>query len=308
MARQTNKKKDVFRYVNTGHEKFSDVDIRLTSKEMEILASEPSELLKLYLFINARRDFKTNIAGQVTRISDSAFKQHLGYTGKPGRTAWRPTTTHITRWLEQLETLGLIKRLGNHVFHLPLAYTEALEKNQSHHNVTTFVTHNVTKQDNAETSINKEENTTTESDLSPPLSPPLSNQLYTPLNNNLTKLNYTELPNFLSTAENKFLNLFTDLKLNVKPAGDLKAITAAKALLQAGVSLEVASEALKIKLAGYQGDRTPHPSYFTQAIIDYKRELDAIKQQPQETKHERATTLQHTATNSRRDRYKKILR
>lgn len=115
-----------------------------------------------------------------------------------------------------------------------------------------------------------------------------------------TKLNYTVLPvdNFLSVEENKFINLFTDLKLSVKPLGDLKAITTAKALVQAGVSIEVASDALKIKLAAYQGDRTPHPSYFKQAILDYKHDLDAIKQQPEDNHATHRPRKQQSTQNS----------
>jgi hypothetical protein len=134
-----------------------------------------------------------------------------------------------------------------------------------------------------------------------------------PLSGKDTILNYTIPPvdNFLTQAENKFLNLFTDLKLSLNLAGDLKAITAAKALVKAGVTIQEAREALETKLAAYKGDRTPHPSYYTQAILDYKRDLEAIKQSSEVNTHETnrpQRPVSESKADSRRNRYNKILR
>lgn len=295
MAKKTSKeKKSSPRYVYTGHEEFPRINIKLTHQELEILFKHPPELMKLYMFLNLYRDFDTNITGENVHINDMSFKLWLGYPSKPGRKGWKPSTTHIVRWLEQLESLGLIQRRGNNVFYLPLAHTKNHESKISHQAVTNLspnITQGVTNTNIAETSINIDENNTNKNEVSPNYSggvTDLSQRLCTIPDNNLTKLYYTEPVNFLTTEENKFLNLFTDLKLNVKPAGDLKAITTAKALVQAGVSIETASEALKIKINGYhekyQNKKTPHPAYFLDAILDYHRDLQTIKQQPEEKK------------------------
>jgi|GEM_PF-4155171 len=294
MANKPNKpKKSSPRYVWTGHEKFPEINIKLTHQESKILFQQPPELFKLYMFLSLYRDFDTGITGEKVHIDDTSFKVWVGYPSKQGRKGNKPSTTHIVRWLEQLEELGLIQACGNNVFYLPLATTNQHDQKLSHQTVTKpspKSEESVTKSEVSENPINTDYAAELKTEVSPNNDgsvTEVSQRLYTIPVNNLTKLNYIAQTDFLSAEENKFLNLFTDLKLSLNPAGDLKAITTAKALIQAGVTLEVASEALKIKLAAYTGTRTPHPSYFKDAIINYKRDLEAIKQQPQETNHAR---------------------
>jgi hypothetical protein len=289
------------RYVYTGHEKFPDIDIRLTSKELKILFQQPPELMKLYIFLNLYRDFDTNITGESVHIDDTSFKLWIGYASKAGRKGWKPSTTHVVRWLEQLEVLGLIQRRGNNVFYLPLAHTKNHESNISHQGVTTVSPNSaqgVTNLDNGKTLINKGSAFDIKNEVSPNLSvgvTEVEQRLCTIPGKDITKLNYTYAPvQFLSATENQFMSLFFDLKLSMRLAGDLKAITAAKALAQAGVTLAEAKDALEIKLAGYTGNRTPHPSYFVQAVLDYKKDLENIKQQPEKNNEtNRPRTTEH---------------
>lgn len=262
-------------------EQFAKVDIILTAAELNMLNGESPELWKLYICLSQLRDFASGISGKVTRINDAKFKEMMEVSQKQGRQRSKPSTRHIERWLCQLENLGLIESLGNNVFKLPFAASPETAKKKCHQSVTRIVTTSVTKSEDAQVIENKEENSTFENEVSPKVSPQVALRLVAPLNNNYTKLNYTNareksVDNFLTPAENQMLNLFTDLGLSLKLAGDLKAITTAKALISAGVTLEVASEALKVKLNSYTGDRAPHPSYFLQAILDYHRDLTAI--------------------------------
>lgn len=306
MAKKSIKtKKGSPRYVYTGHEEFPKTNIKLTCQELEILFQHPPELMKLYIFLSLYRDFDTNITGQSVHIDDASFKLWVGYTSKPGRKGWKPSTTHIVRWLEQLEGLGLIKRLGNNVFFLPLAHKKQHDQNISHQAVTNLspntsegVTKTYLQENDVLISKNRDGIKAHVNEVSPNNKTgvtDLSQRLYTIPDINLTKLNYTETANILSTEENKFINLFTDLKLYVGMPLDLKAITTAKALIKHGVTLEEAADALKIKLAAYKGSRTPHPSYFKDAILDYKKDLESIKQEPTQLPQEEKAHAPTTA-------------
>lgn len=192
-------------------EQIADVDIILTAKELKLLVDEPPELMKLYILLSNRRDFGTNIAGKVVRLDDHAFKEWMDYPGKPGRKAWKPSTTHITRWLDQLEFLGLIKQLGNYVFELPLAFVSESMQKISHQNVTNNVTTFVTNSNTTETSINKDKSDKSELDLSPPLSPPLSLKVYTPQNIYISKVKKSKGEILESYPQGSFRQVFYDL-------------------------------------------------------------------------------------------------
>lgn len=304
MAKTKNKDTKISpRYVQTGHEDISDNFTQITAQERKMLRNVNSTDARwLYIELSFFRDFETGIAGLNPKLSSSTLRQTISHKSDIGVKEKRLSNNHIQRWIDQLQYAGLIENRGNHVYYLPLApkYPRKEKISNSFCNsfeekgvtVTKAVTNSLSNDD--KTSINAAQNNDSEvlqnvlqnNELSQVNTNKASHILLPIQNNNYTKLNYTIPANFLTAEENKFINLFTDLKLNVKLAGDLKAITTAKALSKAGVTLEQASEALKIKLNGYKGDRTPHPSYFLQAILDYKKELDAINE-PETPKNER---------------------
>lgn len=279
----------------TNKEELLQTDIVLTAGEMNALDDEKGELWKFYITISRRRDFATGIAGERTKISAQALKEAMSLTKKQGRPAFKVSGGSLENWIKKLVEIGLLIDKGNYIFELPFSPIYNSVKNKSDRSQTIRETVSQTLSNNAETSIKTDTKLSSERISQTASQTGGFSEVRSPLNNNLTKLNYTKLPvdNFLSVDENKMLNLYTDLKLNVKLAGDLKAITSAKTLIQAGVSLEVASQALKIKINGYYekypNGKTPHPSYFTDAILDYHRDLETLKQQPEENNNARRT-------------------
>jgi hypothetical protein len=335
MARRIYKDREASpRYVYTGHEAISDNYTEITAAERKALrAVKSTDARWLYIELSFFRDFATGIAGLKPKLSSSTLRQTISHKSDIGVKEKRLSNNHIQRWMDQLEKAGLIEDRGNHVYYLPLApkypHKEKISNSScnSSEDLSVTVKQSVTDSqlNNADTPVNAEENEKTEllqkvlqnPSLSQDNPANLSHILLPIQNNNLTKLNYTVPPvdNFLTPDENKFLNLFTDLRLNTSAAGSLKAITTAKALVQSGVTLQEATEAIKIKMRAYydkygQDAKTPHPAYFKDAILDYRRDLEAIKQQPNEVNHEtnRLRPVSESKADSRRNRYKKILR
>jgi hypothetical protein len=288
--------------------------ILLSDDELDALEGLPHLHRCLYIFgIRRYMDYQTGITGIKRKISYKSLSEeiyvtpHQGFvdSGAKGREAMR-------RAVKALERSGLItikSSSKNLILECCLAKSDKSVQNKPDTNPTPKPD---MKADTSKT-LKTSENTSgpitkpdTQADIHPTRQPdthPVSD---------ITKLNCTVLHDFLSTDENRFLNLFTDMKLNLKPAGDLKAITSAKALVAAGVTLEVASQALKIKIEAYYekypNGKTPHPSYFTDAILDYHRDLEAIKQKPEETNnHERIRTRTIQAKPDRRaEAYKRL--
>lgn len=307
--------------------------VLLSDEELQALEGLPHLHRCLYIFgIRRYMDYTTGITGIKREISYKSLSEEAYVAPRRGSSdTGSQSRDQVKRALIVLEQAGLIKRKSivtktekKLILECVLAKTDNYVQNKA----APYPPHSPAPQ--AAPEINKNENTenpysdndlqhgaTLESnDQSRPASRPVDFEKAArhPLSGKDTILNYTALhvDNFLTPDENRFLNLFTDLKLSLNLAGDLKAITAAKALVKAGVTLQEAREALETKLAAYKGDRTPHPSYYTQAIIDYKRDLEAIKQQSSEVNtHEtnrpqRPTVQKHSKFDQRAEAYRRL--
>jgi hypothetical protein len=285
-------------------ETIPDVDITLTARELKKLFNEPAELMKLYIFLNMRRDFDTNIAGQVTHINDSAFKEAMDYSGKPGRKAWRPSTKHIMRWLEQLENLGLIKPLGNYVFHLPLACIKKPSpesiQNQSHQFVTKTVTTGVTEKCLQEKEVldskNKGETLQQANDLSPEVSPQLESILGTPPSLirsdeiRLEEENTEPVDNFdFAFGEGRpFYELLAKRGYYLNHMHHINTISMIETLVKKGVTPKEAAIAMA-HCDAQLGKPPDVPWYYEKAIFQYRKSLQKSEQQAEEINNERNT-------------------
>ena len=267
------------------------MSVLLSDEELQALEGLPHLHRCLYIFgIRRYMDYATGITGIKRKISYQSLNEEVYIEPKQGlKTRDATSKDKVKRALKVLESARLItihsivtKEKKQLILKCELAMTDKFAQNKA----AALPPHSPALQaasvDNSGNTINIDTLSEDENKSRLESRPTQEKKAAAhPLSGKDTKLNYTVEPvdNFLSHDENKFMNLFTDMKLSLRLAGDLKAITTAKALVSAGVSLEVASEALKIKLAAYQGDRTPHPSYFKDAIINYKHDLDAINNQ-----------------------------
>jgi hypothetical protein len=270
-------------------EQLPDVDITLTAKELKKLHGEPAELKAIYLLINWHRDFETNIAGEKTRISFSTFKEGLGHVNKPGRKKWQPTTTHITRWLNQLESLGLIKQLGNYVFYCPLAHTDKSKKKISHQSVTEVSPKNkigVTKQEVDEHTVFIELKEQLKDEVSPKNKTgvtEVSRRLCLPLLNTNTTNTYTY------TAAQNFFDLLAERKFPVQYLLDPKTKAMVQTWVDSGVTIEHARTAMdKCDMA--RSGRPQYPTYYFNAVIEAKREFDAANAKAKKVMNDKPTT------------------
>lgn len=302
--------------------------LNLSDKELDAMDGLPHLQRCLYIFgIRRYMDYSTGITGIKRKISYKSLSEEIYVYPRQGiKEIETRSIPQLKRAVKQLEKAGLIimqskvtKDEKQLILKCPLALTDNYVQNkavprpyQSPVREAVPEIYNTEKEEKLyNNSIINPISTLEEKQESRTETRTTQNQKAAlhPLSGKDTKLNYTKLSAdyFLSTAENKFLNLFTDLKLSVNLAGDLKALTTAKALVQAGVSIQEAREALEIKLAAYKGTRTPHPSYFKQAILDYKRDLETIKQQqsevtPNETNQPRAVNKPRITHEQRRKR------
>lgn len=108
--------------------------IVLTDEEWGVLANEPHHLLKLYVELRRRMDFRTRIVGIYPRLSEQSFREALYIEPKPGRkVSGSPTRKEYRHALECLVTLGLLEPLeeqGPLVFLLPKAFVDSSDQNQ----------------------------------------------------------------------------------------------------------------------------------------------------------------------------------
>jgi hypothetical protein len=304
MAKTINKnKKSSPRYVYTGHEEFPKVNIKLTHQELELLFQEPPEIMKLYIFLNLYRDFNTNVTGESVHIDDASFKLWLGHPGKIGRKAWKPSTTHIIRWLDRLEDLGLIKQLGNHVFLLPKAYTDQYEQKRCHQGVTKVspnLKEGVTNHNIDETPINTEQNATLNSEVSPKINGGVTEvvqRLYTipdrldlnrsnrPVNNGDNVDNFFE-ENSLSR---KIYDLLVKRGYYINHLHHMKTISMINAFIKAGVTLEEVEIGFKHCDSQKNGKPTV-PWYYEKAVFQYKANLAASLKNSKEAQANKNTT------------------
>jgi hypothetical protein len=260
-------------------EELGNVNITLTAKELTLLVDEPPELMKLYILLNHRRDFGTNIAGKATRISDSTFKEWMDYPKKQGKQGWKPSTTHIVRWLDQLAFLGLIKPLGNYVFELPLAFVSESMQNKCHQTVTKTVTKTVTNSEVDETPIKIDKNNNIEIEVSPEVSPEVSKKLYIPLDNRLDKIR-------LDAPAKKFRQLLIDRGFYLNHMTNTKTLAMIKLWVDSNVTVEEAEIAMNHADAQL-GKRADHPSYYRNIPFQYRKELQEAKSKVEEIKHEK---------------------
>lgn len=261
MARRTNK------------EELPKVDIVLTADEMNTLNGEPAELWKLYIELNRRRDFTTNIAGQKTKISDRAFKEMTEVTKKQGREPKKPTTKHITRWLSQLEALGMIKPLGNYVFKLQKAATHETVQKKCHQSVTKSVTTSVTNSDNTNTPIKTDENSNSKNEVSPQVSPQVSTRLGIPLNT---------LHNITYPSAQNFFDLLYQQKYTLSQVQSNKNVVA---MVHAWVKAEVSLEEAQIGINHVNarlGTPPNTPSYYLKPVLQVRKDLEKAQQQAEE--------------------------
>jgi hypothetical protein len=284
--------------------------LNLTDNELDAMDGLPHFHRCLYIFgIRRYMDYASGIVGIKREISYKSLAEEVYEEPIKGVKNTTKSRDQIKRALSVLEKKALIKRQSiikkdekTLILSCPLAMTDKSIQNKAapwpphsaapqaalgdacNQNKEKAYKNSVPQDWASATAENKSRPASRPSDFEKAAPHPLSD---------ITKLNSTILrtQNFLTVDENKFLNLFTDLRLTVNLAGDLKAITTAKTLIQAGVTIQEAQEALEVKLAAYKGNRTPHPSYFLQAILDYKKDLTAIQQQPEVThEHKPATT------------------
>lgn len=276
------------------------VDIKLTAKELNLLANEPSELMKLYIFLSTRRDFKTNIAGQETRINDAAFKESLDYSSKSGRQGWKPSTTHIKRWLSQLESLGLINVLGNNVFELPFAEPLESVKNLSHQGVTKGVTNFVTDYQPLKNLNNSNSYYKNNNEVSLEVSPQVERRLHLP-HNNLTILNYTKLA---PARFKNFIDLLKSRGFHENQIANKRVIAMLAAWHQAGITVEEAEIGMNHCDRGKT--ERPHPTYYESAVLEYKRDLHKATQKIEnppkadEVKHEQRRSQKPVSVDEKR--------
>lgn len=295
--RINSKGKHVYPNAKRHKESFSEVDINFTAREMNVLYSKPPELWLLYIYLSTCRDFDTNIAGQKTRISDKSFKEVMSYPGQRGRPAKKPSTTHISRWLDQLEEIGLIKKMGNHVFFLPLAPSSVNpSKSFVTNHVTNFVTGFVTKPEVAETPIVAEQNTTYDNHLSPPLSPPLS-----PVSVYTSDMIRSDMKR--SEQEQVFLNLLEKRQFPISYLIHSKTVAMLKVLAENKFTKEEVEEAM-LHADASLGARPKVPWYYLDPILQKRKEMEYAREKANrineesrdETNRPRTTTTPTTGT------------
>lgn len=262
MARRANK------------EELPNVDIVLTASEMNALNGEPSELWKLYIELSRRRDFATNISGKVTRISDRAFKEMMEVTQKQGRLHKKPSTKHITRWLSQLENLGLIKPLGNYVFFLPKAFKHDSIKNKCHQSVTNTVTTSVTKTNTKETIENTGSNEDLKTEVSPQVSPQVSTRLSIPLNT---------LHNITLPSASDFFQLLAKCGF---PLHQIQGNKSTLAMVHEWVKAKVTLDEAQIGINHVNsGKGIPNsPAYYLKPVLQVRSDFEKAQQQASEVK------------------------
>jgi hypothetical protein len=270
-------------------EQLPDVDITLTAKELKKLHGEPAELKAIYLLINWHRDFETNIAGEKTRISFSTFKEGLGHVNKPGRKKWQPTTTHITRWLNQLESLGLIKQLGNYVFYCPLAHTDKSKKKISHQSVTEVSPKNkigVTKQEVDEHTVFIELKEQLKDEVSPKNKTgvtEVSRRLCLPLLN--TNTTTTCLSNQLTsnTRAREFLDMLSDFGFAMSYLTDIKTQKMIDEWIEAQITIEDARKRIKERITR-DGMMKQYPTYYRYVVMQQTKDLTLKSEGHESTK------------------------
>lgn len=272
-------------------EELLNVDIVLTANEINTLNGEPAELWKLYIELSRRRDFATSMTGQKSKISDRAFKEMMEVTMKQGREPKKPTTKHITRWLSQLETLGMIKPFGNYVFLLPKAPKHESVKNKCHQSVTKSVTTSVTNSSDAETPIKKLENSNIESEVSPEVSPQVSRKLGIPLNT---------LHNITLPSAQDFFQLLAKAGF---PLHQIQGNKSTLAMVHEWVKAKVTLEEAQIGINHVNsGKGIPNsPAYYLKPVLQVRSDFEKAHQQASEVK----THVKPPSTTSSQQRYPK---
>lgn len=302
MSRKVTQKKQSPRYVYTGHEEFPKTNIKLTHQELEILFKHPAKLMKTYMFLSLYRDFNTNIVGEAVHIDDLSFKLWIGYAARQGRKAWKPSTTHISRWLMQLEDLGLIKSLGNNVFYLPLAPTLQDDQKISHQTVTKVSPNNarsVTNQDTLKTPVNTAENPTSNIQVSPNNNggvTELSQRLCTIpdrldlMRSDPARENFERDFNDFTTPAGKFRKLLIDRGYERRHLTHAKTCAMIHSWVKENVTVEEVLVAMNH--ADTQLDQTPVvPWYYLPVVFQYREDLKNAHQTAQEIKaHAKPTT------------------
>lgn len=271
-------------------EQLPDSNIVLTADELKELHGEPPELKALYLIINWRRDFATNVAGRVTHISDRTFKEGMGYIKKPGRKGWQPSTRHITRWLDQLENLGLIEQLGNYVFYCPMAHWENPNQKISHQGVTEDVTRGVTNSDDQKTTIKTDEKQILENEVSPEVSLQVARRLSTPLDTNTNTI-----PTYLG-AQN-FFDLLSGFGFPIPYLIHEKTRKMVNAWIKSNVTVEDARKRIQERI-DEDKEVKQYPTYYRDVVIEPEKDLAPKNENGGNVKNESKRNTTHQQRNS----------
>ena len=88
----------------------------INDDEWDLLIDEPPELIKLYVAIKRKMDFKSGVAGITARINDNYLMSALNVAAVRGRKAVNYGRGAMRSKLERLEVLGLLKHIGPNVF------------------------------------------------------------------------------------------------------------------------------------------------------------------------------------------------
>lgn len=99
--------------------------IKINSAEMTRLRTVPARAKLVYIFsLRVRMDYRTGYAGITYRITYARICDDLDFLPLPGEQSERPTKAQVSRALQRLESVGLIKRESRRrrfIAHLPLS-------------------------------------------------------------------------------------------------------------------------------------------------------------------------------------------
>jgi hypothetical protein len=287
--------KAVYRYVARKKEQLRFSDVRLTEPELRMILTTDANIGKLYLFLNSRRDFETQISGEKTLLSDRAFKEAMSYENEPGKRGYQPSTTQIKSWLKKLEVLGLIERRGKYIFFLPFSYSKEGNVQERFHR---GFTKGFTKSEVIQLNDYKEEICNSKTEVSPEVLPRFHYLRDLPVNTKLNNNNARDFENFEKPCVQKFndyYRLLSDRKFALHLQQHPKTFMMLKSWGEAGVTFEEAKAGMDYADTK-RGAIPEHPAYYKNCVLQAKRDLTVT----QETNH-------HDAKVRRKNTASKIL-
>lgn len=253
--------------------KFTDEEIanahyyRANELEDKILNDEQdADLKRLYGFILSRMDRKTGIAGIGSHISRYALTELFNPKGNRGQKKQKQKGWEYIRWrLTKLEELGLIIKIGELVFKLPIATQD--KHIQMRHTQSTHANH--TPNNNNKTTINIEVLEIEEVEVhigdSSKYTPPHKSYINKKdITNVISKKERLELPDWLSQEDwESFLEHRKSLKAPMSLIAQKRAITVLEKLRAKGFDVaEIINQSI---INGWKGlfetKRTNHAAH-----------------------------------------------